>query len=266
MLRIVFSLLFLLTSLAGVRAADEKAATEQQHVETIDIGVSTDEIAITSDFTGADLTIFGALGNTDSYLQAIGQYDIVVTLEGPRTDATLRKKSNFFGIWINRKSMTFSDVPQSYSLASTRVVDMITSPLALANISIGISDIRLSPLRSYGDISDLKDFRDAFRRLKISEGLFETNEAGVRFISPTLFKAALRLPANVPNGVHTVHAYLFKSGVFVMEKKLPLRVVKTGFEQAITDAAHNNPLPYGVFAVLLAVITGWSASLIFRRD
>jgi uncharacterized protein (TIGR02186 family) len=265
MLRFLVAAALLLHGASLARATDE-AETALHHTETIDIGVSTDEIAITSDFTGADLTIFGALGNTDSFLQAIGQYDIVVSLEGPRTDATLRKKSNFFGIWINRKSMTFSDVPESYSLASTRVIDMITSPLELGNVSIGISDIRLSPLRSYGDISDLKDFRDAFRRLKVSEGLFASNEGGVRFISPSLFKAALRLPANVPNGVHTVHAYLFKSGVFVMEKKLPLRVVKTGFEQAITDAAHNNPLPYGVFAVLLAVITGWSASLIFRRD
>ncbi len=265
MLHFLLAAFLLLYGAHTVRAADE-AESALQHAETIDIGVSTDEIAITSDFTGADLTIFGALGNTDSYLQAIGQYDIVVSLEGPRKDTTLRKKSSFFGIWINRKSMTFSDVPESYSIASTRVIDTITSPLELGNVSIGISDIRLSPLRSYGDISDLKDFRDAFRRLKISEGLFESNDGGVRFISPNLFKATLRLPANVPNGVHTVHAYLFKSGVFVMEKKLPLRVIKTGFEQAITDAAHINPLPYGIFAVLLAVITGWSASLVFRRD
>jgi len=51
-----------------------------------------------------------------------------------------------------------------------------------------------------------------------------------------------------------------------MEKKLPLRVTKTGFEQAITDAAHEAPFFYGVFSVVLAVITGWGASLIFRRD
>jgi len=47
---------------------------------------------------------------------------------------------------------------------------------------------------------------------------------------------------------------------------LPLRVIKTGIEDSITRAAHENPLSYGLFAVLLALITGWSASLIFRRD
>ena len=234
--------------------------------ETIDIGVSTNEIAITSDFSGADLTVFGALDNIDSFLQAVGQYDLVVTLEGPKTDAILRKKERVAGIWINRQSMTFDSVPESYSLASTRVIDMITTPLQLGNVSIGISDIRLAPNNYIGSLNDLANFRDAFRRLKQANGLFQSNQGGVRFVSPTLFRATLRLPANVPNGVHIVHAYLFKSGQFVMEKKLPLRVTKTGFEQAITDAAHEQPFFYGVFSVILAVITGWGASLIFRRD
>ena len=33
--------------------------------ERLDIGISTNEIAITSDFAGADLTVFGALDNAD---------------------------------------------------------------------------------------------------------------------------------------------------------------------------------------------------------
>jgi uncharacterized protein (TIGR02186 family) len=63
-----------------------------------------------------------------------------------------------------------------------------------------------------------------------------------------------------------VHAYLFKSGEFIAEKELPLRVIKTGLEEAITEAAHEQPLAYGAFAVVLALITGWAASLIFRKD
>ena len=39
-----------------------------------------------------------------------------------------------------------------------------------------------------------------------------------------------------------------------------------GLEQAITRAAHDQPVAYGLFAVALAVITGWGASLLFRKD
>lgn len=234
--------------------------------EGLEIGTSTSEIAITSDFRGADLTIFGALSNTDQLLLAIGQYDVVVVLEGPREDATVRKKERVFGIWVNRRSMTFEAVPHSYSMSSSRGIDDLTTPLDLTDRGIGIDHIPLTPVGFVGDGSNLAEFRQAFLRLQQADALYDRNPSGVRFVSSNLFKASLRLPANIPNGVHTVRAYLFKSGNFVTEKSLPLRVIKTGIEQTITDAAHGQPILYGGVAVLLAVITGWSASLIFRKD
>ena len=234
--------------------------------ETMEIGTSTSEIAITSDFAGADLTVFGALANTDQLLLAIGQYDIVVVLEGPRQNATVRRKERVFGIWVNTRSMTFEGVPQAYSLSSTRPIDGITTPLELNDRGIGMEHIALNPLGLIGNAANLTEFRDAFRRLQQTGGLYEHDPNGVRFVSSSLFRAVLRLPADVPNGVHTVHAYLFKSGKFVTERSLPLRVIKTGIEQTITDAAHQMPITYGLFSVLLAVITGWTASFVFRKN
>jgi len=63
-----------------------------------------------------------------------------------------------------------------------------------------------------------------------------------------------------------VRAYLFKSGKLVTQKSVPLRVIKTGIEQMITDAAHEKPILYGAFSVFLALITGWLASIVFRKD
>lgn len=234
--------------------------------ETIEIGTSTNEIAIASDFAGADLTIFGTLTNTDGFLQQIGQYDIIVTLEGPKVDTTVRRKEKVFGIWINTQQMTFSDVPQSYSMTSTKVIKDITTQQVLNSLNVGIDHIRLFAANYIGDIAALDSFREAFRRQMLDSGLYQSNPGGVRFVSPSLFKATLRLPANVPNGVHTVHAYLFKSGVFLMETKLPLRVVKTGLEQSLTDAAYNRAPLYGAFVVFLALLIGWAASVVFRKD
>ena len=234
--------------------------------ETIEIGTSTSEIAITSDFRGADLTVFGALTNQDQLLLAIGQYDIIVTLEGPPAPATVRRKERVFGIWINTRSMTFEPVPESYSIASTRPVEDIAKPQVLSELRAGIRHMGLIPTGYAGNAVNLGEFRDAFRRLKESGGLFQRDTNGVRFVASNLFRATLKLPANIPDGVHTVRAYLFKSGSPVSSKTLPLRVVKTGMEQTITDAAHHRPLAYGLFCVVLALVTGWGASLIFRKD
>ncbi|WP_160006734.1 TIGR02186 family protein [Rhizobium sp. 18055] len=238
----------------------------QAVAEGLEIGTSTSEIAITSDFHGADLTIFGALTNTDSLLLAIGQYDVVVVLEGPRDNATVRRKERVFGIWVNTRSMTFETVPHSYSMSSSRMLDDVTTPLDLTDRGIGIDHIPLTPMGFLGDASNVGEFRDAFRRLQERGGLYVRDPSGVRFVSSNLFKASLRLPANIPNGVHTVRAYLFRSGKFVTEKSVPLRVIKTGIEQTITDAAHEQPIIYGLFAVFLAVVTGWGASVVFRKD
>ncbi len=259
------TLLFLPLS-AQAQVLLDQPTTSTTARETMEIGTSTSEIAITSDFAGADLTIFGALSNTDQLLLAIGQYDIVVVLDGPRENATVRRKERVFGIWVNTRSMTFEHVPEAYSLSSTRAVDNITTPLELSDRGIGVNHIPLTPLGFVGNVGDVPEFRQAFRRLQSAGGLYESDPAGVRFVSSSLFKATLRIPADVPNGVHTVRAYLFKSGKFLSEKSLPLRVIKTGIEQMITDAAHQQPISYGVFSVLLALVTGWGASFMFRKS
>ena len=51
--------------------------------ESIQIGLSTNRVAITADFSGADLTIFGSLDNADPLVARQGRYDVIVVLEGP---------------------------------------------------------------------------------------------------------------------------------------------------------------------------------------
>lgn len=242
------------------------AAAQEEAPERLDIGVSTNEIAITSDFSGADITVFGALDNADPYLLDLGEYDVVVALVGPRRETTVWRKERVFGIWINRRSMEFEPVATSYSLSSTRPVDLIAQDIVLDRYEIGTGNIRLVPTGSIGDGSNIADFREALRRLKRVNGLYERDPHGVDFVSSSLFRASIRLPANVPLGEHTIRAYLFKSGNFVMEREIPLRVVKTGTEQLIYSFAYENSLLYGLFAVGLAMLTGWLGSVIFRKN
>ena len=251
---------------AAAQLADPTISVNDKFSERIDIGISTNEIAITSDFSGADITVFGAIEDADELLLATFAYDIVVALEGPRKSTTVRRKERVAGIWINRHSIRFEPIPASYSMSSTRPLADIANPMELASRDIGINNIRLVPTGGIGDGSRLTDFRDALRRIKQSSGLYQRDPTGVQFISKALFRASVRLPANIPVGQHTVHAVLYKNGEFVMEKEIPLRVVKTGAEQFIYNFAHVYSLAYGIVAVLLATLTGWLGSVIFRKD
>ena len=43
-------------------------------------------------------------------------------------------------------------------------------------------------------------------------------------------------------------------------------MVKTGFEQFVANAARDHGLLYGLATALMALLTGWFASVVFRKD
>ncbi|MEK1850725.1 MAG: TIGR02186 family protein, partial [Phyllobacterium sp.] len=141
--------------------------------ETVEIGLSTDTIAITSGFRGTDLTIFGALDNADPLIQRQGRYDIVVILEGPERSFVVRRKDRFFGIWVNAESVSFQHIPASYSLASTRSLQDITTPKVFGQLSLGVNNIFYEPTPDgFGSSESLKEFTKELPRLKLKQQLY----------------------------------------------------------------------------------------------
>jgi hypothetical protein len=43
-------------------------------------------------------------------------------------------------------------------------------------------------------------------------------------------------------------------------------IVKVGFEQFLATAARDYGFFYGLTTAMMAVVTGWLASVVFRRD
>ncbi len=170
--------------------------------ETIEIGLSTETVAITSNFGGTDLTIFGALDNADPAIQRQGRYDIIVVLQGPSRDLVVRKKDRYLGVWINADSETFMGVPLSYSLASTRNLQDIADEQIYRQLSVGVRNFYLAPEYPGSLSGNIATFGNELREIKIRQGLYSQRIGGVEFISRTLFRATLSLPANVPVGRH----------------------------------------------------------------
>ena len=190
--------------------------------EGIEIGLSTDRVAITADFTGADLTIFGALDNADPLVSRQGRYDVIVVLEGPPRPVVVRRKDRILGMWINMESTTFVNVPVSYSVATTRPPQDITDPKNYRQLSLGADQLYLEPEEKATDPVTIDEFTDALRARKKATGLYSERVGGVQFLSQNLFRATLALAPNVPVGTHKARAFLFKSGVFVKETSAQL--------------------------------------------
>jgi hypothetical protein len=59
--------------------------------------------------------------------------------------------------------------------------------------------------------------------------------------------------------------FLVHDGEVVGANITPLVVSKIGFEAGVFDFAHRHSLAYGVLAILIAVVAGWSASVAFHK-
>ncbi|GIK97560.1 MAG: hypothetical protein BroJett029_17690 [Alphaproteobacteria bacterium] len=212
-------------------------------------------IAITTGFTGTEVLLFGAVEEPG---------DVIVVVRGPVGDVAVRRKDRLAGIWVNRGRMDFVDVPSFYAVAANRPLYEIANPALLARHGIGVDFLRLAPEEDPQDGS-LRAFREALVRIKMDDGLYARQVAQVSFLGQRLFRATVSFPANVPTGSYLVEVLLVRDGEVVSAQTTPLIISKIGIGADIFDFAHNQAALHGVVAILIALMAGWIAHLVFRR-
>jgi len=230
--------------------------------------LSTSRVLIYSNFTGADVVLFGSVERDAQTVARRGGYDVVVTVTGPREDILTFRKERVFGIWVNAESRTFVKAPSYLTVLSNRTITDIADINTLRRTQTGLARILL-PQEISGDIADsIRDdpFRQAFLRLAIERNLFRETQNGVTFLTPALYRAAIPIPDNAPTGSYEVDVKLFADGALLSRTQTALEVVKVGFEQVVANAARDYGLLYGLATALMAMLTGWLASVVFRRD
>jgi uncharacterized protein (TIGR02186 family) len=224
-------------------------------------GISQDLIQITSNYTGSDIVVFGAVEgepNSDNRTPR----DVVVVVRGPDTEVTVRRRDRVAGVWVNRDAANLSGMPAYYFLASTRPLKDVAPPDALVHYNIGLQNLQPDAVHSH---HDYEPFRQAALRHLGRSKLYTETPGGVEFLSETLFRAHVPVPAEVTRGQYNVEVYLFRDGVVESAQSTPLFIDQTGLERRLFNFAHNQPFGYGLTAVLMAVILGWISSLLFRR-
>ena len=236
--------------------------------ESLQMGISVDQVPVSSSFDGAKIVIFGSIETKDQAALYRGEYDVVVRVEGAPEDVVIRKKERIGGIWINNQSENYEAVPSFYSILSARPLNLIANSIVLSPISLGINNLGKNiPVEGEKKlIMNPGEFSDALLRLRIEQDLFSEIPGTLKQLSPSLFRATLDIPANVPIGEHTVTAYLFRKGEILGTNRSSFTIEKIGFERWIYDLAHEHGVLYGIMAVLIAIFTGWAANAIFRKS
>lgn len=230
--------------------------------ETIQADTSDREIAIESDFTGARITVFGAVDNSRQEAANSGYYDIIMVIRGPSETVVAREKERFAGVWMNGRSAAFDHVPSYFALLSTRPLDEIADQNTLRRYGI-----EFNPKPQSGELAPPPDeFEKAIIDAKKRERLYVIDAFAVAFIGKSLFRGTIVLPAKVRVGGYSADVYLFRQGRLLNQHKTAITVHKAGIERQLTALAYNQPWVYGVLSVIVAVACGLAGWMLFSRN
>ncbi|MBT3628584.1 MAG: TIGR02186 family protein [Rhodospirillaceae bacterium] len=220
------------------------------------VDISPQTIEVDSSFHGTTIILFGVKSLPG---------DIIITLRGPEAPIVVRRKRVVAGIWINRDSVAFRDVPQYYALAASRPIDEIMTTEELNRNQIGSDHILLNTIWSQ-TTDEVSAFREAVWRARTQDALYAPTAGEVVITHDSLFRATLKLPGNVPIGDYVAETLLVRDGEVLSRRESQLKVEKSGISAEIYDFAKGQGALYGLLAIAAALVAGWVGGVAFRKN
>jgi uncharacterized protein (TIGR02186 family) len=231
--------------------------------ETIVAGMSQNRVSITADFDGSEILIYGAVKRESPAPEDRGPLEVIVTVEGPSTPVTVRRKARVAGIWVNTASVLVDSAPSFYAVATTGPLNHILSDTD--NLRYGITIERM--IRAVGITAEAEksdEFLAGLLRVRTNEGRYRVLQGKVELTEETLFRSDVILPANLTEGEYKVRLFLLRDKRVIASQERVIGVRKEGLERFIFNLAQEQPLVYGLISLALAALAGWGASAAFR--
>ena len=225
--------------------------------ERVVAGLSQARVSITTDFSGSEILVFGAV-KREAPAPEGPDLNVVVTVAGPSEPTTVRRKDRRAGIWVNADMQDVGPAPTFYSVATSAPLTEILSPETDRKHRISIR----RAIRGVG-VTD-NNYIDALIRIREDEGLYQINDSAVTLQQDTLFRAGIALPSNLTEGAYATRIFLLRGGDVIDRYDTVIVVRKVGLERALYTLAYDQPLIYGILSLAIAIIAGWAASAVFR--
>lgn len=230
--------------------------------ETVVAGLSREDVEITTNFDGSEIIIYGAV-KRETPIPKGSALDVIVTVEGPQQSVTVRHKERKLGIWINTGHVSIGAAPNFYVVATTRPMETILDPAEDQRYRVSVP-LALRAFAGPVTVEDAVPYTEALVRLREESGLYRLDEGVVRLAQQTLFRADVRLPANLIEGYYSTRIFLLRDGKVIDTFRAPIDVRKVGLERWLYRLALNQPFLYGIMSLAIAMAAGWGASAAFR--
>lgn len=229
--------------------------------ESIVAGLSQNRVSITADFDGSEILVYGAVKRDAPAPE--GTLEVIVTVEGPATPVTIRKKDRRAGIWINTEAVHVDAAPSFYAVATTGPLQSILSETEDLRYRITLPRV-IRAIGAATEAGDPAEFIEAMQRIRLEDRRYRVLQGAVEFVEETLFRADIVLPANLTEGEYRVRLFLTRDGRVIDAQDRVVGVRKEGLERFLFNLSRDWPWIYGMLSLVMAAVAGWGASALFR--
>lgn len=232
------------------------------YAEEVVLGLSQDEVSISTNFDGSEIIIYGAIKReapipTDEPLQ------VLVTISGPKEPITVRRKERRLGIWVNVEGLEVDAAPSFYAIATSAPWDEVINEADDLRHTISIPRT-IRAVGAWAEVDDPQSYIDAVQRIKTDDGTYTLRENAVELRESTLFTTAIQMPANLTEGDYATRIFLTRGGKVISNYETSIDVRKVGLERWLFNLSRQQPLIYGLMSLAIAIAAGWGASAAFR--
>lgn len=242
--------------------ASATPAAGQAVEETVIAGLSQTHVAITTDFSGSEIFIYGAI-KRDAPVPKDWPLDVIVAVTGPLEPVIVRKKERKFGIWVNDAGVKVDEAPSLYAVATTGPFRDIISFTDDFRYKVGIENL----VHFIGETDDeefKEGYPEALVRIRKAKGIYFELIGAVKVTEETLFETRIQLPANLVEGDYRARIFLLRDKTVLDVFEAVIEVRKVGLERWIYTMAQEQSALYGILSILVALTAGWLASAFFR--
>jgi uncharacterized protein (TIGR02186 family) len=230
--------------------------------EEVVLGLSKNEVAITTSFNGSEILIFGAV-KREKPIPDGEPLAVIITIAGPSETVTVRRKEKKLGIWVNTDSVDVDAAPSFYAVATSGLLRDALNDVEDLRYKISVP----RAIRSVGapmNVLDAASFTEAVIRIRGASDLYQLLEDSVTVDDQTLFQTSVRMPAALTEGSYATRIFLTRGGKVVSSYETAIDVRKVGLERWLYTLSRENAFLYGLMSLAIAIAAGWGASAVFR--
>ncbi|MHB8880225.1 MAG: TIGR02186 family protein [Thermodesulfovibrionales bacterium] len=197
--------------------------------------------------------------------------DLIIKIASPEGHETLKEKGKVGGfLWMNVATLKLENVPNLYSIHSTKKLEDILDQQEMDKYVIGYPalgrHVEMSPVK---DAEDKAKWFSEFIKYKENSKLYATSSGKIDLkrgeAGHQPYYILTDWPYQAPPGDYLVTVYAVKNGKVIEQAESKVMVEQVGIVKTLSNMAKKNGALYGLISIISALGAGFGVGLIFRK-